>query len=248
MVNDEIIKIKCPWCNAVLSVKNRPDIETKNVTCPVCKQKSAFTQFTLLTPPSSAVPQQPAYQQPNPQPAYQQPAQQPVYQQPAQQPVYQQPVQQPVYQQPMQQAAGVGNPYSGTIYQNEMSAPGNSMYQVPASAIGQLVLMANGITYPLHQGRNVVGRKSPGSISDVQIDTGASRRMSRQHIIIDVEMSSTQGPNYTVSLYKPDCNAVLLNGQALMYGDRVIMSQGTTIEMPDAVLRFQLPDPEKTIL
>lgn len=42
---DEIIKIKCPFDGAVLSVKSFPGIETKSVTCPICKHKYPFTQF-----------------------------------------------------------------------------------------------------------------------------------------------------------------------------------------------------------
>lgn len=51
---DEIIQIKCPFCGAVLSVKNQPGIETKNVSCPICKQKSPFTQFKRVTPGGAA--------------------------------------------------------------------------------------------------------------------------------------------------------------------------------------------------
>lgn len=46
---DEIIQIKCPFDGAVLSVKNQPGIETKNVTCPICKHKYPFTQFKRVT-------------------------------------------------------------------------------------------------------------------------------------------------------------------------------------------------------
>lgn len=46
---DNLIKIKCPWCSAVLTVKNFEGIETKSVTCPVCKQKSPFTKFKKVT-------------------------------------------------------------------------------------------------------------------------------------------------------------------------------------------------------
>lgn len=42
---DDLIRIKCPWCSAVLTVKDFEGIETKSVTCPVCKQKSPFTKF-----------------------------------------------------------------------------------------------------------------------------------------------------------------------------------------------------------
>lgn len=45
---DEIIQIKCPFDGAVLSVKNFPGIEMKNVTCPICKNKYPFTKFTRV--------------------------------------------------------------------------------------------------------------------------------------------------------------------------------------------------------
>ena len=42
---EDIIQIKCPFDGAVLAVKNQPGIESKNVTCPICKHKYPFTQF-----------------------------------------------------------------------------------------------------------------------------------------------------------------------------------------------------------
>ena len=42
---DEVLKIKCPKCGAILSVKNVPGIEDKNITCPVCKVRSAFSEY-----------------------------------------------------------------------------------------------------------------------------------------------------------------------------------------------------------
>lgn len=47
---DEIIQIKCPFDGAVLSVRNQPGIETKNVTCPICKNKYPFTHFKKVVP------------------------------------------------------------------------------------------------------------------------------------------------------------------------------------------------------
>ena len=47
---DEIIQIKCPFDGAILSVKNQPGIETKNVTCPACKHKYPFTQYIRVGP------------------------------------------------------------------------------------------------------------------------------------------------------------------------------------------------------
>lgn len=64
---DEIIQIKCPFCGAVLSVKNIPDIESKNVTCPICKHKYPFSQFKRVTTsntnddPETEYPEYPEY-------------------------------------------------------------------------------------------------------------------------------------------------------------------------------------------
>lgn len=50
---DEIIQIKCPFDGAILSVKNQPGIENKNVTCPICKHKYPFSQFKRVNTTSS---------------------------------------------------------------------------------------------------------------------------------------------------------------------------------------------------
>lgn len=50
---DEIIQIKCPFDGAVLSVRNQPGIETRNVTCPICKQRYPFTKFRRITKPDT---------------------------------------------------------------------------------------------------------------------------------------------------------------------------------------------------
>lgn len=48
---DDLIQIKCPNDGTILKVRNVPGIETKSVTCPVCRIKTPFTRFTVLTPP-----------------------------------------------------------------------------------------------------------------------------------------------------------------------------------------------------
>lgn len=50
---NEILKIKCPFCGAVLSVKNQPGIEGKSVKCPVCAHKYPFTEFKKVSQMSS---------------------------------------------------------------------------------------------------------------------------------------------------------------------------------------------------
>lgn len=46
---NEIIKIKCPRCGAVLSVRYFQGIETKNVTCPICENKGQFNSFRKIS-------------------------------------------------------------------------------------------------------------------------------------------------------------------------------------------------------
>ncbi len=47
---NDIIQIKCPFDGAVLSVKYAPGIESKTVTCPVCRHKYPFSQFKRVAP------------------------------------------------------------------------------------------------------------------------------------------------------------------------------------------------------
>lgn len=53
-MEDELIQIKCPFDGAVLSVKKKPGIENKNVTCPVCGNKYPFLKYRIVTPSSNA--------------------------------------------------------------------------------------------------------------------------------------------------------------------------------------------------
>ncbi|MBD5340084.1 MAG: FHA domain-containing protein [Bacteroides sp.] len=45
----DLIRIKCPFDGAVLTVVNQPGLETKSVTCPICKHKYPFTQFKRIS-------------------------------------------------------------------------------------------------------------------------------------------------------------------------------------------------------
>lgn len=50
----DTIKIKCPFCGAVLTVRPQPGMDNKNVTCPVCKQKNTFKSFKQVDTKSIA--------------------------------------------------------------------------------------------------------------------------------------------------------------------------------------------------
>lgn len=42
---DQFIQIKCPFCGAVLKVKQQAGLERASITCPVCKKKSPFSSY-----------------------------------------------------------------------------------------------------------------------------------------------------------------------------------------------------------
>lgn len=46
---DQFIQIKCPFCGAVLKVKQQAGLEKASITCPVCKKKSAFSDYETVT-------------------------------------------------------------------------------------------------------------------------------------------------------------------------------------------------------
>lgn len=47
---DQNIKIKCPFCGAVIRVKQQAGLDKASVTCPVCSKKTPFTQWLPVTP------------------------------------------------------------------------------------------------------------------------------------------------------------------------------------------------------
>ena len=42
---DQFIQIKCPFCGAVLKVKQQAGLEKASITCPVFKKKSPFSDY-----------------------------------------------------------------------------------------------------------------------------------------------------------------------------------------------------------
>lgn len=175
---EEIVKIKCPNCAAVLSVRYQEGIESKSVVCPICKQRSPYAEFLHpATAPAAA----------------------------------------------------------DSTCLPEMN-----------SGIGELCELSTGRRYSLSEGRNVIGRQASASTADVQIATGNSMRMSREHLVIDVKKHPVKGYVHVLSLYKEKVNPTSVNGQPLEYNDSVVLSSGSVIDLPDVRLIFTLPDVEGT--
>lgn len=201
MYNTAILKIRCPHCGAVLSVKNIPNIESKSVPCPICKQKSPFVNFKVL--PQGPMPQaDPGTDLPE-----------------------------------NHDVGGMPNP--------DLTAFG----QQPGSGnliIGRLTVIGTGQSYQLMPGANIIGRKASASSAQFQIVTGDAKRMSREHLVITVVKKPGQGFMHYARLYKAHVNATSVNGTQLMFGDEVILNKGDIIQLPDANIRFDLPDEEGT--
>lgn len=194
----EIIQIKCPFCGSVLSVKNQPGIETKNVTCPICKLKNRFNQYRRVVPDSSGG------------------------------------------MNTFNQSHGYGAKPQRTIE--------DSLTDLPAVnfTIGRLIKEDSGEEFKLKPGRNVIGRKGHRSGADIQIDTAERRSMSREHIVVEVKKDPAMGFVHYISLFKEKVNPTFVGNETLLYGDCLILKDGDIIKLPDAVLRFEIPDEEAT--
>lgn len=198
---DEIIQIKCPFDGAVLSVKNQPGIETKNVTCPICKHKYPFTQFRRVNQTSS-----------NDDPDTEYP----------------------------------GGEEEKTSYTYGNKSSEETEIGSPNFTLGKLKILGGSGSYQLKPGRNIIGRRGQKSEANFQIDTGEKRSMSREHIVIDVKKVPGKGFVHYISLFKEKVNKTYIGNEPLVYGDCIILAHGDVIKLPDANLKFEIPDEEAT--
>lgn len=100
----------------------------------------------------------------------------------------------------------------------------------------------------LRVGRNIIGRKVSNSASEatIQLPTGESKRMSREHLLIEVKKVPGKGFVHYASLCKERCNPTLVNGDRMHFGDCIVLNHGDHLQLPDLALRFELPDVEET--
>lgn len=193
---EELIKIRCPFCSTALTVKRIPDIEKKSVTCPVCKQKSPFKDFTQTFNADSET--------------------------------------------------NYGNPHSNKSYDSENSQ--NSFGENSNSFIGELINMDTGDVYQLQPGKNVIGRKATSSKATIQIPTGDNKRISREHLVIDVRRVAGKGYVHYISLYKKETNKTIVGTSQLLYGEELALKNMQLIDLPELTLMFQIQDNEGTII
>lgn len=194
---DDIIKIKCPYCGAVLSVKNQAGIESKSVTCPICKQKSPFKDFKKII------------------------------------------------ENPNDERTQYPGDDEKTSYKTS-SDPGTDIGTGLNFTLGKLRVMPSGPSFQLKPGKNIIGRQASKSIADYQIPTDPSKRMSREHLIIDIKKVPGKGFVHYASLYKERINPTFIGSEQLEYGDCVILNHGDIIKLPDVNVKFEIPDDEGT--
>ncbi len=191
---EDILKIGCPVCGAVLSVRNQAGLESKSVTCPICKNKSPFTSFKRIADK----------------------------------------VEEECTQYPDEDR------HEKSV-ENEMTDLNVGLN----FTLGQLHVVGQHVSFQLKPGRNVIGRRTSGSSSTVQIPC-ESKRMSREHLIIEVKKNPAKGFMHYVSLYKEQVNPTFIGNVKLEYGDSVVLKDGDIIKLPEVDLRFMVPDEDKT--
>ena len=130
------------------------------------------------------------------------------------------------------------SPYYGTG-DNQHGAMNNC-------GVGRLLNVSTGEHCQLRQGRQGIGRKASSSQADIQIDTGDGRRMSRSHMVIEVTKQPGKGFVHCASLFKEQCNDTFVNNVRLLAGDSIVLHHGDVLRLPDAELKFELPDGEET--
>lgn len=215
---DNIISLKCPECGAVLTIKAQPGMESKFITCPSCEIKNPFIKFRKVTP------QQKPQQDPPTDYGY-------------------------GHQRPQEEEKTQyrhSEEHTQYQYQDSKTKTGQAVHR--NMTVGVLRLAGTNNTFQLKPGRNVIGRQSSNSGANFQINTGDKRSMSREHIVIDVKQHPGQGIIHCLSLYKEKVNKTFVDAEQLLPGDVIILQPGQIIKLPDAVLRFDIPDEERTMI
>ena len=144
---------------------------------------------------------------------------------------------------PSAESAGGAKPTGGVCLHD---ADDNTDLVSVNFTLGKVVIPGTVIAYQLMPGRTIIGRKSASSTANFQIDTAGKKGMSREHLLIEVTKEPGKGFVHSLSLFKKQTNTTYVNNQPLAYGDSVVLSHGDVIQMPDAVLQFEVPDDEGT--
>ncbi|MCD8302232.1 MAG: FHA domain-containing protein [Prevotellaceae bacterium] len=177
-MSDDTIKIGCPLCGAILLVRNQPGLESKSVTCPVCKTVSPFRSYKRVA---------------------------------------------------------------------DAEAPTEVNIGLENQTVGKLCLAGSDVSFPLQMGMNLIGRRAAGSSAAIQLPD-AGKRMSRDHLDIEVKHVPGRGIVHYVSLHKRQVNPTYIGDTLLEFGDKVVLKSHDIIRLPDVDVIFLIPDEEETEL
>lgn len=108
----------------------------------------------------------------------------------------------------------------------------------PKKEVSKASLQFGGVSYPLEEGQNIVGRKASTSKATVQIET-ADRYMSRQHCSITVTTLPDGTKKVVLSNYQ-NKNATTIDGQSIETGDTIRLTDGNSITMGHTTVTFKL--------
>ena len=197
VIMEDVLKIKCPYCGAVLSVKNLAGIETKSVTCPICKQKSPFMDF------------------------------------------------QKVINKANDESTQYPNNEDNTNYRTD-SDSGTDIGMELNLTLGKLRVLPSGPSYQLKSGKNIIGRKAAQPVADFQIPMGGSKRLSREHLVIEVKKVQGKGFVHYAALCKQKTNRTFIGNEQMEFGDCIVLNHGDIIKLPDVNVKFEIPDEEGT--
>ena len=116
--------------------------------------------------------------------------------------------------------------------------------------LGRLMVLPSGPSYQLRPGQNIIGRKhTETEHADFELQTNG-KRMSRQHLNIEVKKVPGKGFVHYISLCGQKANPTFVGDNRLDVGDCVVINDGDIIklpDMPDISVKFEIPDGEKTI-
>ena len=99
-------------------------------------------------------------------------------------------------------------------------------------------LLYDGISYPLEEGQNIIGRKGNTSKATIQIATD-DRYMSRQHCSINVTTLPDETKKAVLSNYQ-NKNLTSIDGQPIETGDAIRLTDGNSITMGHTTITFKL--------
>lgn len=111
--------------------------------------------------------------------------------------------------------------------------------------VGKLLIPALNLSFQLKPGKNIIGRKASASSATCQIPC-ETKRMSREHLVIEIKKIPGKGFVHYASLYKDKVNATFIGQNKLEFGDCIVLNPGDIIKLSDVEARFVIPDEEGT--